>query len=57
MMNHIVYEELKRILKMGKQVIVFVHTRQGTIKTAEALIELINADRANADLFECENMH
>jgi replicative superfamily II helicase len=56
-MNDIIYTQLKRILKMGKQVIIFVHRRAETISAAEELIEMISKNPKDMYLFECENSH
>lgn len=56
-MNEIIYTELKRILKMEKQVIIFVHRRAETVSAAEELIEIISKNPKDQYLFECENSH
>lgn len=56
-MNDIIYNELIRILKMGKQVIIFVHRRAETVSAAEELIDLIKANPKHQYLFDCENSH
>jgi replicative superfamily II helicase len=43
-MNDIIFTELIRIIKMGKQVIIFVHRRAETVSAAEELIDLIKAN-------------
>ena len=40
-MNDIIYDNLRRILRMGKQVIIFVHRRAETVSAAEELIDII----------------
>eukprot|EP01132_Coremiostelium_polycephalum_P004723 gene4723-5897_t len=40
LMNQICYDKLERGIRDGYQVMVFVHSRKDTVKTAEALIEL-----------------
>lgn len=54
-MNDIIYENLKRMLSMGKQVIIFAHKRGDTYTTAMELIDMIKDKKADADLYECEN--
>jgi activating signal cointegrator complex subunit 3 len=56
-MNDIIYHELIRILKLGKQVIIFVHRRAETVSAAEELIDLIKANPKDQYLFDCENSH
>ena len=56
-MTDIVYTELKRILRMGKQVIIFVHKRAETHNTAKELIEIIRQRPADMHLFDCENSY
>lgn len=56
-MNDIIYSELKRILKMGKQVIIFVHKRAETHSTAKELIEILSKRSHDRALFECERSH
>lgn len=56
-MNDIVYDELKRILKMGKQVIIFVHKRAETISTAKELIEMLKSRPNDMHLFDCESSY
>jgi len=57
MMNEIAYLNIVRCLKMGKQVLVFVHKRNATVSTAEDLIEIIKQNPKDKGLFECENSH
>ena len=52
-MNDIIYENLKRMLKMGKQAIIFAHKRAETFSTALELIEMIKENANDRDLFEC----
>ena len=40
-MNEIIFENLVRILKMGKQIIIFAHKRAETYSTAVELIEIL----------------
>jgi len=40
-MNDIIFENLLRILRMGKQIIIFVHQRAATYNTATELIEIL----------------
>jgi replicative superfamily II helicase len=56
-MNDIIYNELIRIIKMGKQVIIFVHRRAETVSAAEELIDIIKANPKHQHLFDCENSH
>ncbi len=53
-MNDIIYTDLKRILRMGKQVIIFVHKRAETHNTAKELIEIIQKKPNDRHLFDCE---
>ena len=54
-MNDIIYTNVKRILKMGKQAIIFAHKRGETYSTALELIELIKANPNDRRLFECDD--
>jgi replicative superfamily II helicase len=56
-MNAIIYENLRRILMIGKQVIIFVHRRAETVSTAEELIDVVKANPRDMHLFDCENSH
>lgn len=56
-MNDLIYNNLKRILKMGKQVIIFVHKRAETHSTAEDLIEIIKKRPNDFHLFDCERSY
>jgi hypothetical protein len=40
-MNEIIFENLVRILEMGKQIIIFAHKRAETYTTAMELIEIL----------------
>ena len=51
-MNDIAYQNIVRCLKMGKQVLVFVHKRNATVKTAEELIEILGMNPKDRALFE-----
>lgn len=42
-LNKVTAEKVVQVLKEGEQVMVFVHSRNDTIKTADALIDLISA--------------
>ena len=56
-MNDIIYENVVRMLKMGKQVIIFAHKRGETYTTALELIEFLKEQGSDdRELFECENM-
>jgi replicative superfamily II helicase len=56
-MNEIIYDLLKRILKMGKQMIIFVHRRAETVSAAEELIEMISKKPNDMYLFDCERSY
>ncbi len=56
-MNYIIYNNIKRVLEMGKQVIVFVHKRAETISTAKEIIEIIKTQAKDHYLFDCENSY
>lgn len=56
-MNEITYQNIIRCLKMGKQVLVFVHKRNATVDTAKDLIEILRQNPKDKGLFECENSH
>lgn len=56
-MNEITYQNIVRCLKMGKQVLVFVHKRNATVSTAKDLIDILKMNPKDKDLFECESMH
>jgi len=56
-MNEIIYADLKRILKMGKQVIIFVHRRAETVSAAEELIEMIRKKPNDMYLFDCDRSY
>ena len=56
-MNEIIYENLKRMLKMGKQAIIFAHKRAETFSTALELIEMIKENPNDRELFECSDSH
>ena len=51
-MNEITYMNIIRCLKMGKQVLVFVHKRNSTVTTAKDLIEILRLNPKDRDLFE-----
>jgi replicative superfamily II helicase len=40
-MNEIIFDNLVRVLGMGKQIIIFVHQRAATYNTATELIEIL----------------
>lgn len=52
-MNDIIYENLIRMLKMGKQAIIFAHKRAETFSTALEIIELLKDSPKDRELFEC----
>ena len=52
-MNEITYANIVRCLKMGKQVLVFVHKRNATYNTAKDLIKILQEHKKDKDLFEC----
>jgi len=54
-MNEIVYSNLKRMLRMGKQVIIFVHKRGETYSTADEIIEMLKEKPNDKMLFECDD--
>ena len=54
-MNDIIFTNLVRILRMGKQVIIFVHQRAATYNTAMELIEILRGEPRAKELFECPN--
>lgn len=56
-MNAIIYDNLKRILRMGKQVIIFVHRRAETVSAAEELIDMIKANPKDMHLFDCDKSY
>jgi activating signal cointegrator complex subunit 3 len=51
-MNEITYQNVVRCLKMGKQVLVFVHKRNATVSTANDLIEILQQNSKDRGLFE-----
>lgn len=56
-MNEIIYADLKRILRLGKQVIIFVHRRAETVSAAEELIEMLRKKPNDMYLFDCEKSY
>jgi replicative superfamily II helicase len=56
-MNEILYNNLKRCLKMNKQVIIFCHKRAETFNTAKELIEIINKKPNDRHLFDCDSSY
>ncbi|KAI9505837.1 Sec63 Brl domain-containing protein [Coemansia spiralis] len=44
LLNRVCYERVQRLVAQGNQVMVFVHARKDTVKTAQALRELAVAD-------------
>jgi replicative superfamily II helicase len=55
MMNDIIYDNLKRMLSMGKQVIIFAHKRGETYTTALEIIEMLKERHKDLHLYECED--
>ena len=55
MMNDIIFENLLRIIGMGKQVIIFAHKRAETYNTAMEIIELIKKRPGTLQEFDCED--
>ena len=53
-MNEIIYKNCKRILQMGKQVLIFVHRRAETRSTAFELIDLLRKREQDRYIFESE---
>ena len=51
-MEQACYEKVLDSVKKGNQVLVFVHTRNGTLKTAEKMREIAQFD-AELELFSC----
>lgn len=56
-MNEIIFENLIRILKMGKQIIIFMHKRAETYTTAQELVEILKQRQKYTHLFDCENSY
>lgn len=56
-MNDIIFENLCRVLNMGKQVIIFVHQRAATYNTATEIIEILKLKPSMQHLFDCENSY
>lgn len=54
-MNELIMDNLTRILKMGKQCIIFVHQRGATYNTAKELIDIIKTRPNIMRLFDVEN--
>jgi activating signal cointegrator complex subunit 3 len=54
-MNELIMDDLARILKMGKQCIIFVHQRGATYNTCKELIEILRLRPKLMSLFEVEN--
>ena len=52
-MNEIIFDNLLRILAMGKQIIIFLHQRAATYNTAMELIEILKTQHRHLPLFEC----
>lgn len=56
-MNEIIFENMVRILQMGKQIIIFAHKRAETYTTAIELIEILKSRPKYHDLFNCESKY
>lgn len=57
-MNDVIFENLVRILRMGKQIIIFMHKRGETYSTAMELVEILKTKGKNyMHLFDCENSY
>ena len=55
-MNDVIYDNVVRMLKMGKQVIIFAHKRAETYTTAIEIMEMLKTkDFDEAQLFQSEN--
>jgi replicative superfamily II helicase len=54
-MNDIIYTNLKRMLRLGKQAIIFAHKRGETYSTALEMIDIIKEKSGDSLLFECED--
>ena len=54
-MNDIIYDNIKRMITMGKQVIIFSHKRAETYTTSLELIELLKERGKDMHLFDCED--
>ncbi|XP_039272645.2 activating signal cointegrator 1 complex subunit 3-like [Styela clava] len=54
-MNNICYEKAARNVERGHQVLVFVHARNATVKTAQALLEIAR-NNGETGLFDCRQM-
>ncbi|CAM9532103.1 unnamed protein product, partial [Discosporangium mesarthrocarpum] len=52
LMNRIAYERVRESLHRGHQVMVFVHARKETVRTAQAILELAQRDNALEE-FSC----
>lgn len=50
-LDHVAFEKVKEMLQMGHQIMVFVHSRKDTYKSAKALYEKAMED-ASTDLFD-----
>ncbi|CAM9881439.1 unnamed protein product [Sphacelaria rigidula] len=51
-MNRVAYERARASLQKGHQVMVFVHARKETVRTAQSILELAQRDNAFED-FSC----
>ena len=56
-MNDIIFDNMVRILQMGKQMIIFAHKRAETYTTAMELIEILKSRPKFLELFNCESKH
>ena len=55
MMNEIIYSNLKRMISMGKQVIIFAHKRAETYTTALEIVEMLKERKNDLHLYDCED--
>jgi len=56
MMDEVCYEEVRRQMLAGEQVMVFVHSRKATVSTAQTLLEIAKT-RKHPDIFEVNVPH
>jgi len=54
-MNTIIYDQLKRIITLGKQAIIFAHKRAETYTTALEIIEMLKEQSKDEHLYDCED--
>ncbi|KAJ2807036.1 putative steryl acetyl hydrolase mug81 [Coemansia guatemalensis] len=55
LLNRVCYERVSQLVAEGNQVMVFVHARKDTVKTAQALCELAQKDGASDDFISPED--